>query len=143
MDRQHHPHSTLTMVRPVFTDPVPTPPPGTGGAPSPAAKPPAARAPSKAPAETEIFSQAEAPEALFFQPETAVPGMPGFSERRAPQEIFCQCGEALLVGFEDAGQNLQCPTCGLLMEVELDQDALRVRPIGKVVEDTWTLDDFK
>jgi hypothetical protein len=143
MDRQHHPHSTLTMVRPVFTDPAPTPPLGTAGPLVPAAKPPGDRAPKKAPAESEIFSQSQAPEALFFQPETVAPAAPGFVERRPPQEIFCQCGEALLVGFEDAGQNLQCPTCGLLMEVELDQDALRVRPIGKVVEDTWTLDDFK
>ena len=45
------------------------------------------------------------------------------------------------------GKNIQCPTCFTLMAVELIRDAggnkvIRVRGIGKMDQDTWSLSDF-
>src|SRR5262249_42163357 len=64
----------------------------------------------------------------------------------AGQELFCPCGEALMVSFADAGRNVQCPTCLTLMAVDALKDgkgkALRVRAIGKMDQDTWSLNDF-
>jgi hypothetical protein len=68
--------------------------------------------------------------------------------RSSFQEVFCPCGEALTVGTDDAGKNIQCPTCFTLMAVERIRDGntgnyvLRVRGIGKMDQDTWSLSDF-
>jgi hypothetical protein len=68
--------------------------------------------------------------------------------RSSFQEVFCPCGEALTVGTDDAGKNIQCPTCFTLMAVERIRDGnggnyvLRVRAIGKMDQDTWSLSDF-
>ncbi len=64
------------------------------------------------------------------------------------QELFCPCGEALMIGDEDAGKNVQCPTCLTLISVEIVKDTktnhsgLRVKTIGKMDQDTWSLNDF-
>ena len=79
-----------------------------------------------------------------------------FSEETAPaarpdggvQAVFCPCGEALMVGSESVGRNVQCPTCLTLIAVDQIKDAasgnlvLRVRAIGKMDQDTWSLNDF-
>ena len=64
------------------------------------------------------------------------------------QAVFCPCGEALTVGSEDIGRNIQCPTCFTLIAVDQIRDGssgnyvLRVRAIGKMDQDTWSLNDF-
>ena len=64
------------------------------------------------------------------------------------QAVFCPCGEALTVGTEDVGRNIQCPTCLTLIAVDQIRDGasgnyvLRVRAIGKMDQDTWSLNDF-
>lgn len=64
------------------------------------------------------------------------------------QAVFCPCGEALTVGTEDIGRNIQCPTCFTLIAVDQIRDGnsgnyvLRVRAIGKMDQDTWSLNDF-
>ena len=64
------------------------------------------------------------------------------------QAVFCPCGEALMVGSEAVGRNIQCPTCMTLIAVDQIRDAssglfvLRVRAIGKMDQDTWSLNDF-
>ena len=53
-----------------------------------------------------------------------------------------------MIGDEDAGKNVQCPTCLTLISVEIVRDAktnhtgLRVKTIGKMDQDTWSLNDF-
>ncbi|HVR83492.1 MAG TPA: hypothetical protein VMU54_04225 [Planctomycetota bacterium] len=68
--------------------------------------------------------------------------------RSSYQEVFCPCGEALMVGTEDVGKNMQCPTCLTLMAVDQLREphssnmVIRVRAIGKMDQDTWSLSDF-
>jgi len=128
MEKDRKSTSKHTVIRPIF---------GPKGAPAKsAAKPP----PPKAPAPETVFPEQPASESA--------------EEEHAPisssyQELFCPCGEALMVGFEDAGKNIQCPTCLTLIAVDLVKDgktggkALRVRAIGKMDQDTWSLNDFK
>jgi hypothetical protein len=92
-------------------------------------------------------------------PSKAVPALPPaeFTEDAAAsragsdqgtQAVFCPCGEALTVGTEDVGRNIQCPTCFTLIAVDQVRDGnsgnyvLRVRAIGKMDQDTWSLNDF-
>ncbi|HVE39387.1 MAG TPA: hypothetical protein VNM14_05825 [Planctomycetota bacterium] len=90
---------------------------------------------------------AEPPTADFVEEEDVdAPAMK--ISRSSFQEVFCPCGEALTVGTDDAGKNIQCPTCFTLMAVERIRDGntanyvLRVRGIGKMDQDTWSLSDF-
>ncbi|HZE98789.1 MAG TPA: hypothetical protein VE981_17390 [Planctomycetota bacterium] len=118
--------SRHTVIRPVFGDK--TPPPAVRP-PSPPAQPPAP--PPRA---------ADLPAAEVV--EEALTVSSGY------QELFCPCGEALMVGMEDVGKNVQCPTCLTLIAVDVLKDsktggsALRVRAIGKMDQDTWSLNDF-
>jgi hypothetical protein len=81
------------------------------------------------------FSEEEAPAPLARQDSR-------------PQPVFCPCGEALMVGTESVGRNIQCPTCMTLIAVDQIRDAasgnfvLRVRAIGKMDQDPWSLNDF-
>jgi len=70
------------------------------------------------------------------------PGAPPAAVGSLTQEVICKCGEALIVGLEDAGRHVQCPSCGVLMEVEQAGGALRVREIGQMDDGTWSLEDF-
>lgn len=126
METIRNPQSKHTVIRPRFgpkTDIPATPPP----------------APKSVP-ET-VF---DGPTAEFVEEPDPVPvPLPA-----SYQEVFCPCGEALMIGAEDAGKNIQCPTCLILIAVEQIHDtknnhsALRVRAIGKMDQDTWSLNDF-
>jgi predicted RNA-binding Zn-ribbon protein involved in translation (DUF1610 family) len=133
MEKDKHSHSKHTVIRPIFGPRTPPP--------MPAVKPPPPKAPkgSKPPPPETVF--AEDPAADSVEHEAA--------PMSSYQELFCPCGEALMVGFEDAGKNIQCPTCLTLIAVDVLKDsktggkALRVRAIGKMDQDTWSLNDFK
>ena len=118
-----------TIVRPRF-GPKPPPPP------------PVAPPPPPAPALPEAL---ELPMADFKEPAAA----PYAPRDTSNQAVFCPCGEALTVGPDDVGKNIQCPTCLILIAVDRVRDmagnsVLRVRAIGKMDEgDTWSLSDFK
>ena len=119
MEKAHNPHTGHTVIRPRF-GPV-TPPP---------------RSEPKPPAEESVVEFVEEEEPRVAPQSSSV------------QEVFCPCGEALLVASEDVGKNIQCPTCFTLMSVDLLRDpntgasGLRVRAIGKMDQDTWSLSDF-
>lgn len=132
--------SKHTIIRPIFGPKTPPPPTSTKPAPS-KPPPPAPKAP-KAPEPEAVFAGEESAE---FVEEGAAATVSSSSL----QEVFCPCGEALMVGYEDAGKNIQCPTCLTLMAVDALKDsktggkALRVRAIGKMDQDTWSLNDFQ
>ena len=130
MEKFRNSQSKHTVIRPIFG---PRTPPPLAAAPKPPPPPPAQEA---------VFSEIpdETPEQL--PPDAA-------SASASYQELFCPCGEALMIGMEDAGKNIQCPTCLTLIAVEVLRDsksggqALRVRAIGKMDQDTWSLSDFQ
>ncbi len=74
---------------------------------------------------------AEAPE-----PEPTVAAEPG------SLEILCECGEALVVSQRDVGHPVQCPGCSMLVQVESTPGGLKVKPMGKIDEQTWSWQDF-
>jgi predicted RNA-binding Zn-ribbon protein involved in translation (DUF1610 family) len=124
METIRNPQSKHTVIRPRFGPKTDTP----------------AAAPPK-----------PAPEAMFDGPTAEFVEEPDLVPAPLPasyQEVFCPCGEALMIGAEDAGKNIQCPTCLTLIAVEQIRDtktnhsALRVRAIGKMDQDTWSLSDF-
>ena len=115
METAHNPHTGHTVLRPRF---------GPASAPTPPVP--------------------DVPTVEFVEEEE-----PRVATTSSPvQEAFCPCGEALLVAFEDAGKNIQCPTCLTLIAVEETRDprtgavGLRVRAVGKMDQDTWSLSDF-
>jgi hypothetical protein len=113
-----------TIVRPRFGP--------KGGAPAPSKPPPP-------PAEGVL----ELPPVEFSEESSSAARPDG-----GAQAVFCPCGEALMVGSESVGRNVQCPTCLTLIAVDQIKDAasgnfvLRVRAIGKMDQDTWSLNDF-
>jgi hypothetical protein len=136
MEKVRAPLSKHTMIRPRFGPKgglPPTPPPATN--PPVNAAPPPPR-PEPAP-EMPLAEFEELPEETNFK-----------LARSSFQEVFCPCGEALTVGSDQVGKNIQCPTCFTLMAVEkirdgnTGSDVLRVRGIGKMDQDTWSLSDF-
>lgn len=131
MEKFRNSTSKHTIIRPIFG-------PKTPPNPMPAVQ----KAPPK-PAPEAVFE--EAPAEFTQEEAAAVLQTPTGSY----QELFCPCGEALMIGHEDAGKNIQCPTCLTLIAVELQRDSktgaqgLRVRAIGKMDQDTWSLNDFQ
>ncbi len=100
-------------------------------------------------------SREEPPPQAAPTPRTAPAAPPSIPETPAPaappsaaQEVICQCGEELLVGPEDFGQHIQCPTCNVVMQLEEIRDphtggsTLRAQVIGRMDEETWSLADF-
>ena len=124
MEKVRGPQTKHTIIRPRFGP--------KGGAPAPSAPPPA-------PSENVL----ELPPVEFSEETPAAARPDG-----AAQAVFCPCGEALMVGVESVGRNVQCPTCLTLIAVDQVRDAgsgnfvLRVRAIGKMDQDTWSLNDF-
>jgi hypothetical protein len=124
MEKIRNPQSKHTVIRPRFG-------PKTTAVPPPTPKP----------APETVF---EGPTAEFVEDPDPTPAPLASSY----QELFCPCGEALMIGDEDAGKNIQCPTCLTLISVEIVRDAktnhsgLRVKTIGKMDQDTWSLNDF-
>lgn len=127
MEKVRGPQTKHTIIRPRF---------GPKGGPPPA---PSAPAPKASDGFLEMppveFSEEEAPAPVARQDTRAQP-------------VFCPCGEALMVGVESVGRNIQCPTCMILIAVDQIRDSgsgnfvLRVRAIGKMDQDTWSLNDF-
>jgi hypothetical protein len=130
METVRNPQSKHTLIRPRF---------GPKSEPPTAPKPPTV--PDVKPKPEEAFGSPAA-EAVEEDAPIAIPPKGSF------QELFCPCGEALMVGADDAGRNIQCPTCSILISVEVIHDtrtnhtALRVKAIGKMDQDTWSLNDF-
>jgi hypothetical protein len=133
MEKFRAPQSKHTIIRPIFGPKTP-PPPTAKSAPPPAP-------PAPAPAGND-FSD-EPAEFTADEPAETSPDTDSY------QELFCPCGEALMIGLRDAGKNVQCPTCLTLMAVETQRDPrtgaqqLRVKGIGKMDQDTWSLNDFQ
>ncbi|HLY12122.1 MAG TPA: hypothetical protein VKW04_22665 [Planctomycetota bacterium] len=129
MEKFRGSQSKHTVIRPIFGPKTPPP-----------VAPPAQPAP--APETEAVFSE-------IPDERTDAPPADAASSSGSYQELFCPCGEALMIGMEDAGKNVQCPTCLTLISVEVLRDsrtggqALRVRAIGKIDQDTWSLNDFQ
>ena len=127
MEKVRGPQTKHTIIRPRF---------GPKGGP-----PPASSAPSTRPSDGIL----EMPPVEFSEEEAPAPVAKHDSR---PQPVFCPCGEALMVGSEAVGRNIQCPTCMILIAVDQIRDTtsgnfvLRVRAIGKMDQDTWSLNDF-
>jgi len=126
MEKVRPPQSKNTIIRPHFAPKGSAPPAPPRPEPEPVLEPPTAE----------------------FLEEEEVDAPAVKISRSSFQEVFCPCGEALTVGTDDAGKNIQCPTCFTLMAVERIRDGntnnyvLRVRGIGKMDQDTWSLSDF-
>jgi hypothetical protein len=131
MEKFRNSSTKHTIIRPIFGPKTP---------PNPM---PAVPKPPPKPAPEPMFQDSPAEFTTADDPVVAE------SADSSYQELFCPCGEALMVGAADAGKNLQCPTCLTLMSVEVLRDsrtgvqALRVKAIGKMDQDTWSLNDFK
>lgn len=101
-----------------------------GGEPSP---PPPVAAPGAPGPEEAVFEPAPETEEDAFAEAIADDAQP----------VICECGSEIFILPSAAGQNVQCPRCELLLSVELHAGELRVRTIGRMDQDTWTLEDFQ
>jgi phage FluMu protein Com len=126
VQKHRDPQTLVTVIRPVFREAPPRP-----AAPA-AAPPPPEPAPEAVPLLESLSDAAEGEDPEAFPPAVTP----------LTQAVICKCGEELLVGVEDAGRHVQCPSCGVLMEVEQVSGALRVRAVGKMDDGTWSLEDF-
>lgn len=131
LQKARDPQTLLTVIRPVF---VPR-------APQDAAPPAHPTPPEPAPAAEEesasfLADPADGDDASF--PE-AVPG--------PTQELFCRCGQEIVVAAADAGHPVQCPSCSVVLEVRQARDpqsgaaVLRVEVLG-TLDENWKLEDF-
>ena len=129
------------MLKAVFTSepaaapPPPPPPPSRSVAPPP---PPPKPAAAHAGEPTALFEEFDSNVEVEFAPMDSNDG----------QQVLCDCGSQIIVTPRDAGQHAQCPQCGIVMLVEQVQDTaggppfMRVRTVGRMDEETWTLEDF-
>jgi hypothetical protein len=130
-------------VKAVFT----VEPPGAAAPPPPSPRPAPPPPPPKAPAPK--APAAEVPEALFEEFDSNVEVEFAPVDSSDGQQVLCDCGSQIIVTTADAGQHAQCPQCGIVMLVEQVQDSaggppfMRVRTVGRMDQDTWTLEDFK
>lgn len=137
--------SGAPMLKAVFTsEPAaaapPPPPPSPARSAAPPPPPPPPRPAASLPEEpTALFEEFDANVEVEFAPLDASDG----------QQVLCDCGSQIIVTPRDAGQHAQCPQCGIVMLVEQVQDSaggppfMRVRPVGRMDEETWTLEDFQ
>jgi hypothetical protein len=153
LEKWRHPHSTMTMIRPVFGDPMPLVKPGVKVTQKPLAKPAAK------PAE-ELVSFEEL-EPMEFQPipEAAQPAAAehavfemaaGSDEGDAPPQIDvdaqvvpCECGAEILLSVNDVGHTIQCPACADTMIVEQAGKRITLRVIGAHDDPDWKLEQFQ
>jgi predicted RNA-binding Zn-ribbon protein involved in translation (DUF1610 family) len=131
MQKTRDPQTMALSFKAVFADPrQPDPEPE----PEPRPPPPAAASTPTEPGFLEALPESQEAEVADFS---------------AGQPVICQCGEELLVGREDLGRHIQCPGCGVVMQLEEVRDprtgltTLRAQAIGKLDEGTWSLADFK
>ncbi len=81
---------------------------------------------------------------IFTEPPPEPEPEPTVKPEPGSLEILCECGEALLVSLRDVGHPVQCPGCSLLFEIQpTPQGGLKVKPIGRIDEQDWSLQDFK
>jgi len=145
LEKWRHPHSSMTMIRPVFGDPEPPP-----GRPAPAAGAPKApaKAPSKAPEELVSFEELEPME---MTAETAVFEVAaGSDDGDAPPTVDgdaqiapCECGAEILLSDTDVGHTIQCPACADTMVVEQQGKAITLRVVGALDDPDWKLEEFQ
>jgi hypothetical protein len=57
-------------------------------------------------------------------------------------EVICECGEGIVVSLRDVGHPVQCPACSMLLEVEKAPNGLKVTAIGRIDEQSWSMNDF-
>jgi hypothetical protein len=129
LQKARDPQTLLTVIRPVFV---------------PRAEPPAPE-PEPPPAVEETTSFLAEP-----AESAAAPGDDASFPAAAPgptQELFCRCGQEIVVGAADAGHPVQCPSCSVILEVQQARDpqsgaaVLRVEVLG-TLDQEWKLEDF-
>jgi predicted RNA-binding Zn-ribbon protein involved in translation (DUF1610 family) len=139
LEKWRHPHSTMTMIRPVFGDLAPAPASPKGGKPAP-----------KQAEEVVTFEELEPLEASFSEAaifEVAA----GSSGGDAPpsieadaQIVDCECGAEILLSQNDVGHTIQCPACADLMTVEEAAGKFVFRMVGAAMDDSdWKLEEFQ
>ncbi|HEX7896712.1 MAG TPA: hypothetical protein VF950_03075 [Planctomycetota bacterium] len=79
---------------------------------------------------------------IFSEPPPEPEPEPTVSLEPGALEILCACGEALIVSLRDVGHPVQCPGCSLLLEIQQAPGGLKVKPIGRIDEQNWSLQDF-
>jgi hypothetical protein len=136
LEKWRHPHSTMTMIRPVFGEPAP---------------------PGSRPEEVVTFQELTEPgpaagmsEAAIFEiaAGSSVEGTPPDVSTDA-QTAICECGAEILISHADVGSTLQCPACADVMTVERTSDArtgkalLTIRSLGSMDDLDWKLEDFQ
>ncbi len=126
LEKSRQANTSMTMIRPVF-----------GQAPPPR--------PAETPAEPVLFQELDAPPPVVGEPD-------GAEFQEIPddaQSAICECGAELLVSPADVGAHLQCPGCRSLLTAERTVDplggpaGLRVRMLGRLDDEGWTLEEFK
>ena len=80
---------------------------------------------------------------IFSEPLPEPEPEPTVSLEPGTLEILCECGAPLLVSQRDVGHPVQCPGCSLLFEIQQHPSGLKVKPIGRIDEQDWSLQDFK
>jgi hypothetical protein len=138
LEKRRHPHSSMTMIRPVFGDPEPPP-----GKPAPAAK-----GPAKAPEELVSFEELEPmemiSEAAVFEVAAGSDGGDAPPTIDGDAQIApCGCGAEILLSTTDVGHTIQCPACADTMVVEQDGKEITLRVVGALDDPDWKLEEFQ
>jgi DNA-directed RNA polymerase subunit RPC12/RpoP len=138
LEKWRHPHSSMTMIRPVFGDPEPPP-----GRPAPAAP-----APAKAAEELVSFEELEpmemAHEAAVFEVAAGSDGGDAPPTVDGDAQIApCECGAEILLSQTDVGPTIQCPACADTIVVEQDGKKIMLRVVAALDDPDWKLDEFQ
>lgn len=129
LEKWRHPHSTMTMIRPVFGDPAPP------AAPDPVPDGVVAfeeLEPLEPPVEAAVFELAAGSGAGDSPP----------SVDHDAQIAPCGCGAEILLSRGDVGATIQCPACADMMIVEDDSGMLTLRIVGELDTTDWKLEEF-
>lgn len=137
LEKWKHPHSTMTMIRPVFGDPAPRKAAGDEVV-SFEELPAFEGAPADF-AEAAVFEVAAGSDADGAPPEVSTDA----------QTAICECGAEILISQADIGATIQCPACADVMTVEQTSDPrtrapiLTIRSLGSMDDADWKLEDFQ
>lgn len=136
LQKARDPQTLLTVIRPVFV---------------PRTEPPAFTEASAVPPEPSASDPAaasEEPASFLLDPEAPVDDVSFPEAAPGPtQELFCRCGQEIMVGPADTGHPVQCPSCSVVLEIQEVRDpqngaaVLRVEVLGTLDEE-WKLEDF-
>jgi hypothetical protein len=139
LEKWRHPHSTMTMIRPVFGDPDPS-----------VAAPSGSKPAAKGTDEVVSFEELEPLEASFS--EAAIFEVSaGSNDGDAPPSVEadaqiadCECGAEILLSENDVGHTIQCPACADLMTVEVTGGKFALRTLGAAMDHSdWKLEEFQ